>query len=129
MSMDLELMDWLNQYTFPEEEKYQNNGYARRAYAIFAEAMRKGATTRAVIFATRHREEATTLLMELMEGTGIVSYVGKVNMDREAPAPLREESALDSAFQTWGWVNEVRDRFVRTKPILTPALSPAVPMR
>ena len=23
-SMDLELMDWLNRYTFPEEEKYEN---------------------------------------------------------------------------------------------------------
>ena len=28
MCMDLELMDWLNRYTFPEEEKYENLEYA-----------------------------------------------------------------------------------------------------
>lgn len=123
MCMDLELMDWLAQYTFPEEEKYRDPAYAKKAYAIFADAIRKGATTRAVIFATRHRA-ATKILMELMEDTGIVSYVGKINMDREAPATLKEESALDSAFNTWGWIHEVRTSFVRTKPILTPRFIP-----
>lgn len=124
MCMDLELMDWLNQYTFSEEEKYQDIAYARKAYTIFADAMKKGATTRAVIFATCHRA-ATTALMELMEATGIVSYVGKVNMDRHAPEQLKEKSALDSAFHTWDWLNEVRNRFVRTKPILTPRFIPS----
>ena len=32
MCMDLELMDWLNRYTFPEEEKYENLEYAQKAY-------------------------------------------------------------------------------------------------
>ena len=123
MSMDLELMDWLNQYTFVEEEKYEDLEYAKKAYSMFADALKKGATTRAVIFATRHRA-ATKLLMELMEETGLVSYVGKVNMDREASEKLTEKSAIDSAFQTWGWINEVKDRFVRTKPILTPRFIP-----
>jgi hypothetical protein len=27
--MDLELMDWLNRYTFPEEEKYADLDYAQ----------------------------------------------------------------------------------------------------
>ena len=30
MCMDLELMDWLNRYTFPEEEKYENPEYAKK---------------------------------------------------------------------------------------------------
>ena len=30
MCMDLELMDWLNRYTFPEEEKYANLEYAEK---------------------------------------------------------------------------------------------------
>ena len=66
MCMDLELMDWLNRYTFPEEEKYENLEYAKKAYGMFVNALRSGATTRACIFATRHRF-ATELLMELME--------------------------------------------------------------
>ena len=123
MCMDLELMDWLNQYTFPEEEKYTNLDYAEKAYSIFTNALKKSATTSACIFATRHRE-ATVLLMELMEKTGLVSYVGKVNMDREASEALVEESVESSAYQTFGWINSVYDKFQNTKPILTPRFIP-----
>ena len=123
MCMDLELMDWLNRYTFPEEEKYEELTYARKAYGLFVDALKKGATTRACIFATRHRF-ATELLMELMEESGLISYVGKVNMDREASEALVETSAESSAYATFGWINAVKDRFVNTKPILTPRFIP-----
>ena len=59
MCMDLELMDWLNRYTFPEEEKYERLEYAERAYGLFVGALKSGATTRACIFATRHRYTMT----------------------------------------------------------------------
>ena len=123
MCMDLELMDWLNRYTFPEEEKYENLEYAEKAYAMFVDAMKNGATTRACIFATRHRT-ATELLMKQMEESGLVSFVGKVNMDREASEALTEDSAEISAYTTFGWINAVKDRFQNTKPILTPRFIP-----
>ena len=122
-SMDLELMDWLNRYTFPEEEKYENLEYAQKAYGIFVDALKKSATTRSCIFATRHRY-ATELLMKLMEESGLISYVGKVNMDREASKDLTEKSADISAYTTFGWINAVKDKFLRTKPILTPRFIP-----
>ena len=121
--MDLELMQWLNSYTFPEEEKYENLEYAKKAYSMFVDALKRGATTRSCIFATRHRY-ATELLMELMEESGLISFVGKVNMDREASKNLTEKSAEASAFETFGWINAVKDKFVRTKPILTPRFIP-----
>lgn len=123
LNMDLFLMKWLDAYTFPEESKYDNLEYAQKAYGQFADAMKKNATTRACIFATRHRA-ATELLMDLMEQTGLISYVGKVNMDREAPADLVEDSAVSSAYDTFGWINSVRDKYCRTKPILTPRFIP-----
>ena len=123
MCMDLELMDWLNQYTFPEEEKYEDLEYAEKAYSMFVDALKKGATTRACSFATRHRY-ATELLMKLMEESGLVSYVGKGNMDRVASAALTEDSAEISAYTTFGWINAVKDRFTNTKPILTPRFIP-----
>ena len=123
MCMDLELMDWLNQYTFPEEEKYENLEYAQKAYAMFVDALKRGATTRSSIFATRHRK-ATELLMELMEESGLVSYVGKVNMDREASEALTESSAEMSAYETFGWLNAIKGKFENTKPILTPRFIP-----
>lgn len=123
MCMDLELMDWLNRYTFPEEEKYEDLAYAQKAYGMFVDALKRSATTRACIFATRHRY-ATELLMAQMEESGLVSYVGKVNMDREASPALVEESAEHSAQDTFGWINAVKDKFANTKPILTPRFIP-----
>ena len=124
LGMDLELMDWLAQQAFLEEAKYAELEYARKAYSIFAEQMKKSGTTRACIFATRHRT-ATEMLMELMEETGLISYVGKVNMDREAPEGLREESAEVSAYTTKEWLENVSGKFQRTRPILTPRFIPS----
>ena len=123
MCMDLELMEWLNRYTFPEEEKYENIEYAEKAYGMFVEALKNSATTRACIFATCHRY-ATELLMKLMEESGLSSFVGKVNMDRQASKALTEESADASAYSTFGWINAVKDKFYNTKPILTPRFIP-----
>ena len=124
MGMDYELIEWLNIQTFPEEVKYKDSDYAKKAYTIFAENMKRSATTRACIFDTRHRK-STEILMDLMEGTGLVTYVGKINMDRSAPDELVEESADMSAFNTFGWINDVAGKYKRTKPILTPRFIPS----
>lgn len=124
MGMDYELLEWLNTQTFPEEAKYKDPDYPRKAYTIFSENMKKSATTRACIFATRHRE-ATEILMDLMEESGLVSFVGKINMDRSAPEELVEESADMSAYHTFGWINDIAGRYKRTKPILTPRFIPS----
>ena len=123
LGMDMELLDWLNTYTFPEESKYADLGYAERAYGQFADALRRSATTRAVIFGTIHAP-ATTLLMEKMEQSGLVSYVGKVNMDRNSPEFYCEKSAEASLEATEQWICETQSRFENTKPILTPRFVP-----
>ena len=124
MRMDLELMDWLTQYTFPEEEKYEDLVYAKKAYSLFAEEMKKSATSRAVIFATRHKE-ATGLLMDIMEETGLVTHVGKVNMDRGATEKLNEESAGVAAADTREWIEKSKGKYERTEAILTPRFIPS----
>ena len=124
LGMDLELMDWLNTYTFPEEAKYRDLAYADRAYEIFARHLRGSVTTRACIFATIH-VPATELLMERLEDTGLITLVGKVNMDRNSPDNLRETSAAASLRETERWILESRDRYARTGLILTPRFIPA----
>ena len=122
--MDCELLDWLEIHTFPEESKYADPEYAERAYGMFADQMKRSATTRASIFATIHRE-ATLKLMDLMEQTGLVSYVGKVNMDRNAPPALLEGTAEAAARETAAFAEAALDRgFCRTRPILTPRFIP-----
>lgn len=124
LGMDMELLDWLNTYTFPEESKYADLGYAERAYSQFAAHLRRSATTRAAIFGTIH-VPATELLMEKMEESGLVSYVGKVNMDRNSPDYLCERDAEASVAATEAWICHTRDRFANTAPILTPRFIPS----
>lgn len=124
LGMDMELLDWLNTRTFPEEGKYGDLEYARKAYEIFSEDLKKSATTRACIFATCH-VPATELLMDLLEETGLKTMVGKVNMDRNAPDYLCEESAEQSAKDTVAWLKKVVKKYRNVKPILTPRFIPS----
>ena len=59
-NMDLELMDWLNTYTFPEESKFSDLSYADKVYSYFTNAIKKSATTRLVAFSS-HTPPATSL--------------------------------------------------------------------
>lgn len=123
IGMDLELIDWLNTHTFPEEGKYAELSYAGRAYDIFTRHLVNSATTRACIFATTH-VPATLLLMEQLERSGLCGYVGKVNMDRNVPDVLRE-TAEEAAVSTQQWIQESTERFQNIRPILTPRFIPA----
>ena len=87
----MELLEWLETNTFPEESKFCDLDYAEKSYRIFVKNMQKSATTRACVFATLHRP-ATVLLMDMLEQSGLSTFVGKVNMDRNAPDYLVEET-------------------------------------
>ncbi|MDR2479171.1 MAG: amidohydrolase family protein [Treponema sp.] len=127
LGMDLELLDWLQTRAFPEEAKYSDLEYARRAYSRYVEHIKRGPNTRMVIFATLH-VPATLLLMELLEESGLVCMAGKVNMDRNSPDALREADAAASLGATRQWLESCRankGRFQNTAPILTPRFIPS----
>jgi guanine deaminase len=124
LGMDLELLEWLIKNAFPEEARYEDPEYARKSYAIFTEALKKSATTRAAVFATLH-VEATQILMELIEASGINALVGKVNMDRNSPDYLCEKSPIQSAADTRRWIKNTAGKYKNVKPILTPRFIPA----
>jgi len=123
LGLDMELLDWLNIYTFPEESRYVEIDYANKAYSIFADAMKRSATTRACVFATLHTP-ATLSLMEKLERTGNVSMVGKVSMDRNCPDILRQASAEAAYTSTKAWIENTKGRFKNTSPIITPRFIP-----
>lgn len=123
LGMDLELLDWLDTQTFPQEARYADPDYARRAYTLFVDDLRRSSTTRAVLFGTLH-VDATLTLMGLLEDSGLITRVGKVNMDRNSPDCLREESAAASLAATCQWLDGCRD-FTRSRPILTPRFIPS----
>ncbi|MDR2575300.1 MAG: amidohydrolase family protein [Treponema sp.] len=125
LGMDLELLDWLSSHAFPEEAKYGDLAYARKAYGLMVEHLKSGPNTRFVFFATLH-VPATMLLMDLLEESGLVSMVGKVNMDRNSPENLREESAAASLNATREWLKKCAGAgYSNTRPILTPRFIPS----
>ena len=123
LGMDMELLDWLNTYTFPEESKYIELDYANKAYSLFVEALKNSATTRACIFATLHTP-ATIALMEKLEASGLVTMVGKVCMDRNSPDYLRQADAKSAYISTKAWIECTINKFKYTTPIITPRFIP-----
>jgi guanine deaminase len=125
LGMDLELLDWLSSHAFPEEAKYGDLAYARKAYSLMVEHLKSGPNTRIVFFATIH-VPATLILMDLLEESGLISMVGKVNMDRNSPENLREENAAASLNATGEWLKKCAEAdYHNTKPILTPRFIPS----
>ena len=125
MGMGLELFDWLSLHVYPEEAKYRDLAYAHKAYSLFVDHIKRGPNTRIVAFATAH-VPATMILMNLLEESGLVSMTGKVNMDRNSPDDLREESAADSLCATIEWIELcVTHKYKNTTPILTPRFIPS----
>jgi guanine deaminase len=123
LGTDRELLDWLNTRAFPEECKYADRAYAERSYRRLVEDLVRGPNTRVCVFATIHTG-ATFLLMDLLEASGLVCLVGKVNMDRNCPDGLREESAEQSAGETRRWLLGCGG-YRNVRPILTPRFVPA----
>ena len=124
LGMDLELLDWLDRHAFPEETRYADLEYARKAYIRFVDDMKRGPNTRACVFATIHAP-ATLLLMDLLEKSGLVAMVGKVNMDRNSPDTLREASPEAAEETTRRWLEDAAGRYERVAPIITPRFTPS----
>lgn len=123
MGMDLELIPWLNNYAFKEEAKFSDLDYATKVYSSFCAALKNSATTRASVFASLHLP-ATEILMQKLEESGLVTYVGKVNMDRNSPEYLVENTS-DSVSVTEEWIRCSKDSYKNTRPIITPRFVPS----
>ena len=122
-AMDVQLLEWLSKYTYPEEAKYNDFEYAKKGYSNFVKDLKNTTTTRAVIFATIHTE-ATLELMRQLDEAGFVAYVGKLNMNRNAPDYYVERSTDEGMAETRRWINACN--FKNVKPIITPRFTPSV---
>ena len=120
--MDEELLKWLERHTFPEEGKYADLSYAKKAYSIFVSDLLRSESTRFSLFATIH-EDATILLADMLERAGLDGFVGKVNMDRNSPEYLIEETGK-SIESTLSYIERMKE-FKNIKPIITPRFIPS----
>lgn len=123
LGMNMELIPWLNTYTFPAEAKYADIDYAKKVYPRFVHDLKHSVTTRAGIFGTIH-VDSTEYLMDQLEESGVVAGVGKVNMDRNSPDELREGTE-ETIENTKRWLADIEGKYTRVFPILTPRFIPS----
>jgi guanine deaminase len=123
IAMDMELLPWLQNYTFPEEMKYINPAYAERMYRRFVRDLWRFGTMRACVFATIHTD-STRLLMRLFEEAGMGALVGKVAMNRHCPKGL-SESVEDMVQGYEDLIAEYNQPGALVRPIITPRFIPS----
>ena len=123
VAMDLELLPWLQNYTFPEESKYADVEYAERMYRRFMHTQWLFGTMRSVVFGTVHTE-STRILMKLYQEAGMGALVGKVAMNRNCPDALCEdvEAAVEGMEQL---IAEFPQTSNLVRPIITPRFVPS----
>ena len=123
IAMDLELLPWLDNYTFPEESKYSDTEYAERMYRRFVRDLWRFGTMRTVAFATVHRD-STRLLMNLFLEAGMGARVGKVDMNRNCPEALCR-SVEDAVRDNEALIAEYAKPDALVSPIITPRFVPS----
>lgn len=120
---DKELLPWLETYTFPTEARFGDSAFAERVWKAFLNHLWAVGTLRFSAFATIHKE-AVWRLMELCEQSGLRGLIGKVNMDRNAPDDLREDTDASLA-DTEELICRSREELRHTGFILTPRFVPS----
>ena len=79
-----QLLDWLQNWVFPEELKYRDRGYARTAAGYFFDALLAGGTTTAMAFTTSF-PASTEEFFEEATRRGMRVVAGLAGVDRVAP--------------------------------------------
>jgi guanine deaminase len=86
-SYGAQLLEWLEKYTFVEEQKFADPAHAARNAEFFLEELVRNGTTTALVYCTAHPNSAAALFAAAhRRNTGIIA--GNALMDRNAPPGL-----------------------------------------
>ncbi len=115
------LIDWLNAYTFPEEARFEDPGYAARIAARYLDLTASHGTTTMCSYCTIHPASVDALFAQA-QARGQRVVAGKTCMNRNAPDGLRDtaRSAYDDSkalLEKWHGVD-------RLSYAITPRFSP-----
>ena len=115
------LIDWLNQYTFPEEIRFHDSAYATEIANRYLDLALAHGTTSMCSFATIH-PTSVDAFFTAAQSRNLRAFAGKTCMDRNAPSALRDtpQSAYDDSkrlLQKWHGQN-------RLSYVITPRFSP-----
>jgi guanine deaminase len=87
-----QLLDWLENYTFPVERKFADPEYAAKIAAIFLRQLYKHGTTTGMVYSSVHKQ-ATDALFRAAQQHNMLLIAGKVCMDRNCPPWLQDTAS------------------------------------
>ena len=91
-----QLLEWLDKYTFPTENKFKDKAYAQKIASFFLDELLKNGTTTALVFASVHPQSVDAFFEEARD-RNLRMISGKVMMDRHAPDYLTDTA--ESSYQ------------------------------
>ncbi|MCR4523639.1 MULTISPECIES: guanine deaminase [Bosea] len=115
-SYGAQLMEWLNKYTFVEEQKLAQQGHAEKLSRFFLDELLANGTTTAAVYCSVHPQSAEAFFTE-SERRNTRMIAGKVMMDRNAPEALTdtaESSYRDSKALIARWHGKGRQLYAIT---------------
>ncbi|PMR69840.1 guanine deaminase [Halomonas heilongjiangensis] len=86
-----QLLDWLNDYTFPEELQFSSREHAEALSEAFLDELLRVGTTTAQVFCSSH-PVSVDAFFAASHRRGLCMLAGKVLMDRHAPAALCDDT-------------------------------------
>jgi guanine deaminase len=86
-SYGAQLLDWLQNYTFVEEQKFADPAHCARVADFFLDELFRSGTTTAMVYCTVH-PSSVEAFFSAAEARGARMIAGKVMMDRDAPTGL-----------------------------------------
>ena len=88
-SYGAQLLDWLYNYTFVEEQRFADPEHCARIAAFFLDELIRSGTTTAMVYCTVHPASVDAFFAEA-EARSMRMIAGKVMMDRDAPEGLMD---------------------------------------
>ena len=110
------LLEWLNKYTFVEEQMFSDVAYADQIANLFLDELIKNGTTSVMTFCTSFKQSVEAFF-NAAENRNLRMVAGKVMMDRHAPDELcdnPDNSYSDSKELIEKWHNKGRLRYAVT---------------
>ncbi len=89
-SYGAQLLEWLQKYTFVEEQRLRDRGHAEVVARFFLDELFRQGTTTAMVYCTVHPESVDAFFEEALK-RGARMIAGKVMMDRNAPPGLMDD--------------------------------------
>jgi guanine deaminase len=89
-SYGAQLLDWLQQYTFVEEQKFSDPVHSAKVARFFLDELARHGTTTAMVYCTVRPESVEAFFVEA-ERRSARMIAGKVMMDRNAPPELTDD--------------------------------------